>query len=277
MSSSEIPKTIIRPGKFWERLNLHELWATRELLIEMVRTDFRMRHRQTVVGILWTVLQPLLAVSVFSIVFGYFAKFPSDGVPYPLFVLSGYVVWLFFGRAIANSVAGLASNSTLIGKVYIPPAYFIIVPVATALVEALASMLILIVFFLYFAVVPPVQIVLFPLFIVMVVVTVMSFSLWLAPLNANLRDIQNVLPSLLQFWFFLTPVVYPVSLFPEALRPLSYLNPMTAAIEGARWSLLGTSPPSLLGLCISIVVTVALIVPGTMFFAGQTRVVADRI
>jgi len=273
----DLPHVKIRAEGRLERLDLIELWQRRDLAIELVLSDFRMRHRQTIIGIVWAFLQPFATVAVFSVLFGYFAKFPSNGVPYPLFLFSGYLIWSFFSRGVLASVQGLTSNVPLVSKVYVPRAFLIMAPIATAAFELLISLVMLSVFYLYFTTLPPKTIVFYPFVLLFAVFVILAVSFWLAPLNALLRDIQLTLPSALQLMFFITPIVYPISLLPEWLQLLSYVNPMTAVIEASRWCLTDAPPPSVIGFGISVVVVLMTLLPGTVFFATRVRVVADRI
>jgi len=274
---NETPRVKIHSEGRLERLDLVELWQRRDLAIELVLSDFRMRHRQTVIGIVWAFLQPFATVAVFSVLFGYFAKFPSNGVPYPLFLFSGYLVWSFFSRGVLASVQGLTSNVPLVSKVYVPRAFLIMAPIATTAFELLISLVMLSVFYLYFTMLPPKTIVFYPFVLLFTVFAILAVSFWLAPLNALLRDIQLTLPSALQLMFFITPIVYPISLLPEWLQLLSYVNPMTAVIEASRWCLTDAPRPSVIGFGISVVMVLITLVPGTVFFATRVRVVADRI
>lgn len=272
------PFTIkIRPVKSWERVDLRELWTTRELLFQLVKADISARHRQTLVGLSWGLLVPFTAMVVYSLVFGNLGKFPSDGVPYPIFFFAGYIVWQFFQRGLANAVMGFVGNPALITKVYFPRFHLLVAPIGTAAVDTLFGFSVLAGIYLFYWVLPPWQVVFLPVVLLMALATVVAFSLWLAPLNVDFRDIQMALPSMLQFVFFLSPIIFPVSFLPESLRLLSYINPLTTVLEAARWSLVGAPPPPLPGALISISVILIVMIPGAYYFAVKSRTLADRI
>jgi lipopolysaccharide transport system permease protein len=271
------PIYTIAPARRWQMPDFGEIWRTRELLAQLVAADYRARHRQTAIGIAWAILQPFAAMVVFSLIFGVLGKFPSEGLPYPVFFFAGYVVWQFFQRGLSNSVINLATNTTLITKIYFPRTHLLLAPIGTAAVDSAMAALVLAALYLFYGVAPHWPIVFLPLFLVLALAAIVAFSLWLAPLNVKYRDVQAAMPSLMQLWFFLTPVVFPVSVIPESLRLLAYLNPMASVLEGCRWGLVGAPPPSLAGLAISAAVIAALLVPGLLFFGAQSRTLADRI
>lgn len=272
------PVTIkIRPVGSWERLDMRELWSTRELLFQLIKSDISARHRQTMVGVSWGLLVPFTAMVVYSLVFGNLGRFPSDGVPYPIFFYTGYIVWQFFQRALANAVMGFVGNPSLITKVYFPRFHLLVAPIGTAVVDTLFGFIVLAGLFVFYSTLPPWQIVFLPAVILLALATVVAFALWLAPLNVDFRDIQMALPSMLQFVFFLSPIIYPVSFLPESLRILTYLNPLTTVLEGARWTLVGALPPPLLGASISVAVILVVMIPGAFYFAAKSRTLADRI
>jgi homopolymeric O-antigen transport system permease protein len=270
-------RTLITAESPWTLPDFTELWRSRELLCLLIVSEFKARHRQTVIGASWALVQPIVAMVVFSLLFGHFGKFPSDGLPYPIFFFSGFLVWQLFQKCVGSAVPSLAINSGIIGKIYFPRLHLLIAPLGTNLLDFAMSALVLLALYLYFGVTPSWPIVFFPFFIVTALIAAFAVATWLAPLNIFYRDIQVALPSLLQFAFFVTPVVYPVSFAPRSMWWVLYLNPMTTVIEGCRWCLIGASAPSAIGIVISLAVTVAVSLPGMMYFTHTARTMLDRI
>jgi lipopolysaccharide transport system permease protein len=270
-------RTLITAASPWAFPDFGELWRTRELLGLLIVSEFRARHRQTVIGASWALIQPVMAMIVFSVVFGYFGKFPSEGRPYPIFFFSGFLVWQLFQKSVGSAVPSLAMSAGIIGKIYFPRLHLLIAPLGTNFLDFTMSALVLLALHLYFGVVPGWQVVFLPFFILMALIAAFAAAVWLAPLNIFYRDVQVALPSLLQFAFFVTPVVYPVSFVPPSLWWVLYLNPMTAVMEGCHWCLLGTSAPDPIGVLISLLATVAVLIPGMMYFTHTARTMLDRI
>jgi lipopolysaccharide transport system permease protein len=267
---------VLEATRGWAALRLEDLWSNRELLFFLVWRDVKIRYKQTVLGAAWALLQPFLTMVVFSIFLGSLARVPSDGIPYPLFIFAGLLPWQFFANALNQSANSLVNNATLLRKVYFPR---LLVPMAStlaALVDFALSFIILAGMLLYYRQAPTVGVLAIPLLVVLAVVAVLGVGLWLSALNVQYRDIRYTVPFLIQLWMFATPVVYPSSLLSEPWRTLYGLNPMVGVIEGFRWALLGTSPPSaMIGL--SAVVSVVLLVTGLFYFRRMERTFADII
>lgn len=268
--------TVIRPSGRWPRLSLGEIWEYRELLGFLVWRNVSVRYKQTVLGVLWAVLQPLLPVVVFSLFFGRLARMPSDGVPYPLFAYVALLPWQFFAGSLTEATQSLVADEKLITKVYFPRLIIPISSVLAGLVDLAVAVVLLAGMMAWFAVMPTAAVVLAPLFVAMTVAVALGIGFWLSALNVQYRDVRYALPFVTQFWLFASPVVYPASLVPEAWRWLYGLNPMAGVIEGFRWSLLGTNAsPSL--IVVSATVAAILLVTGLYYFRRVERTFADVV
>lgn len=270
--------TVIEPARRWELPNFREFWFYRGLLLVLAVRDIQVRYKQTVIGIAWAVLQPVITMVVFTVIFGRMAKFPSDGLPYPIFAYAALLPWQFFAKALTQGSTSLVSLGSMMSKIYFPR---IIAPLASILsgaVDFAIAFVILLGLMAWYGVYPGWAIVTLPLFLIMAVVTSLGVSLWLSGLNVRYRDVQFALPFLAQIWMFLTPVVYPVSMVPEEWRLIYMVNPMAGVIEGFRWALLGTeTAPDPLALSISGGVMVLLMVGGLIYFSTTEKNFADRL
>lgn len=276
--STEAPPVFtIRPTKGWRFLDLRELWDYRELVYFLTWRDIKVRYKQTAIGVVWAVLQPLALMLVFTLFFGRLANIPSEGIPYPLFAYMALLPWQLFSRAISESTNSLVTDQRLITRVYFPR---IIVPTATilaAMVDFLVAAVLLVPLMLYYGVTPGVEILALPFFVLLMLITALGVGFWLSALNVEYRDVMYALPFLSQFWFFITPVVYPSSLVPEQWRFLYGLNPMAGVVEGFRWALLGVGegPSPMLG--VSVLVAVTLFITGIIWFRRRERTFVDAI
>jgi lipopolysaccharide transport system permease protein len=268
--------TIIRPPRGLSGLNLRELWAYRELLYFLVWRDVLSKYKQTVFGFLWAVLPPFMNMVVFTVVFGNFAKIPSDGIPYPVFNFCAMVPWTYFSSAFTSSTGSVVSSANLITKVYFPR---LIVPLAGTLsrgVDFAISLVILVGMALCYRIYPTVNILFVPVLLLLTGMTAVGVGMWLAPLNVKYRDIQHVTPLVAQLWMYATPVVYPLSMVPERYKLLMSLNPMAGLIEGYRSALLNR-PWDWHAVSLSAAIAVLLFVTGTLYFAKTERHFADII
>jgi lipopolysaccharide transport system permease protein len=256
---------------------LRALWEFRELLYFMVWRDVKTRYKQTALGVGWVVLQPLLTTVIFTVVFAYFARMPSEGVPYPLFAFSALLPWSYFSQALSRSSIGLVSNANLISKVYFPRLILPLSAVVTPLVDFCLTFVVLLGLLAWYQAVPTLAIVLLPVFVLMALLAAVAVSLWLSALNVKYRDVGHLIPFLLQIWMYASPVVYPVSMVPERWRTLYGLNPMVTVVEGFRWSLLGTPPPDATLALVSSAAVLVLLAGGFMYFKATERTFADVI
>lgn len=232
--------TKIKPGSSFLRLDLKEFWAYRELLYFLTLRDVKIRYKQTALGIAWAVLQPVLTTAVFSILFSTVPRFNSANIPYPLFALSGLIIWLFVQTSITMASIAFISNTNLVTKVYFPR---LILPIAAAfagLFDLLFSLLILVVLMTYYGSVPGWQLVLAPLFVILAIIITIALGTLFSALNVRFRDVKYALPFVLQVWMIASPVFYPMEIVPEKWRLLYALNPMTGILDGFRSALFGT-------------------------------------
>ena len=271
---SALPVAYIRPGARSMSFTLREVWQARELLYFLVWRDVKVRYKQTVLGIGWSVLQPFLTMVVFTIFFGRLAKVPSDGVPYPVFSLAALVPWTYFATAASNGSASLVGNQHLVAKVYFPR---VLVPLAAVLmpvVDLAASFGLLIVLMAWYQVVPTPAIVALPLYVLLGVLTAFAVTLWTSALTVRYRDARYLLPFVIQIWLFISPVAYPASMVPERWRPLYALNPMATVVEGFRSSLLGTPAPGSMAM-IALVTVAAALAAGVAYFRSVEGSIVD--
>ena len=270
-------EVVIEPTRGIARLQIRAIWQYRELLGFLIWRDIKVRYKQTLLGVGWVLLQPILATLIFTVVFGRLAGMPSDGVPYPLFAFSGLLAWNYFAGALTRSGTSLIQNTNLITKVYFPRLIIPISGVLVGLVDFAISFVTLIVLLLIYSTPLTWKILLVPIFLLIGILAAFGASLWLSALSVRYRDVNHLLPFLVQVWMYATPVVYPASIFPAQWQPLLGLNPMAGVVEGFRWALVGSAnfPGSL--LLISIGVVLGLVVSGLAFFSATERTFADVI
>jgi lipopolysaccharide transport system permease protein len=268
---------VIQPTRGWRALDLREVWRHRELLYFLAWRDVKVRYKQTALGAVWTLLQPLLAMAVFWVVLGHFAGMPSDGVPYPIFALVGLLPWLYFAGAVSSASGSLVANASLVSKVYFPRLIVPLAAVAPGLVDLAIGLLVLFALMASFGLFPGVSALLLPLFVLLALVTAFAVGVWLSALDVRYRDIRYTVPFLVQMWLFATPVLYPSSLVPGRFHALYGLNPMAGVVEGFRWALLGRAAPSAAIMAVSALVVTALLLSGLFYFRRVERVFADVI
>ena len=274
--SLRLPQEIvIRPSRGWVALGFRELWAYRELLYFLTWRDIKVRYKQTGLGAAWAILQPVLTMLVFSIFFGGLAKVPSDGVPYPLFTLTGLLPWQLFSYALTQSSSSVITNKNLISKVYFPRLLVPISAVLSGLVDFAIAFAVLLVMMFHYGVAPGWAVLIIPLAVLFTVVSALAVGLWLSALNVKYRDVQYAVPFMTQFWMFLTPIAYPSSLVPAKWRLLYGLNPMSGVVDSFRWALLGRTPSSTALVSISAVVVVVAFVGGLAYFRRVEKTFAD--
>jgi lipopolysaccharide transport system permease protein len=254
-----------------------DVWAYRELLYFLVWRDLKVRYKQTALGAAWALIQPFATMVVFSLFFGRLAGVPSDGVPYPVFSYAALVPWTYFATALAGGANALVGSQHLVSKVYFPRLLVPLSAVVTPVVDAVIALALLVVLMVWYGLAPAMSLLWLPAFALLALVAATAASLWLAALNVKYRDVRYVMPFLLQFWMFITPVAYPTSLVPEAWRGVYGLNPMVTVIEGFRWALVGTPAPSpAMGLASTASVLV-LLWGGVRYFRRMESGFADVI
>lgn len=268
----------IVPTRGFASLNLGELWRYRELLYFMAWRDIKLKYKQTVLGILWAVLQPLLAMVLFYVIFFKFIGLSSDDLPYPIFAYSGLVIWNFFANSVMQASDSMVMQANTVKKVYFPRLAIPISSMGFGVVDFAVAFLILLAMMAYYRIAPTWAVVTLPYFLLLAVATALGVGLWLSALNVLFRDVRYVVPFLIQMWFFATPVAYSSSFMSERPDVWSYvygLNPMAGVINGFRWSLLGTEMVQPQILVTSSIVAVVLLVTGLYFFRRMERIFAD--
>lgn len=277
-SFSTKPLITIQAGKPWQMLQWRELWAHRELLYFLTWRDVKVRYKQTLLGGAWAILQPLLTMVIFTLLFGRLAGFASrtGGVPYPVFAFAGLLPWTFFSNAITNSGNSLINSANLITKVYFPR---MIVPgaaVTAGLVDFAIGFMLLIVLMFYYRLAPGWGLVLLPFLVLLTTLLAVAVGMWLSALNVKYRDVRFAIPFVVQIWMFLSPIIYPTSLIPQKLRFAFLLNPMTGIIDGYRTALFG-QPMNWMGLAISTMITILAFAYASFVFRRMERGFADII
>lgn len=271
------PEILIEPSRGWQALGLKELWEFRELFYFLAWRDIKVRYKQTALGASWAILQPLLSMLIFTLIFGILAKIPSDGLPYPLFAYSALLPWQLFVYALTQSSNSLIENARLISKVYFPRLVVPLASVVAGVVDFFFAFSILILLMFYYGVVPTWGVLALPFFLILALGAAMSVGLWMSALNVKYRDVRYTVPFLAQAWMFATPIVYPSSMIPEAWRWLYGLNPMAGVVEGFRWALLGTEILHLPLILVSATVVVIGLVGGLYYFKRMEKMFADLV
>jgi lipopolysaccharide transport system permease protein len=265
----------ITPPTRWWVIPFAELWEFRELVYFFVWRDVKIRYKQTAIGAAWAVLQPLMMMLVFSLFFGKLGNLGSDGLPYFIFYYSALLPWMYFAAALQNSTNAIVENQRLITKVYFPRLALPLSSVLSGLVDFGVSFLMFVVLMIYYRIHPTMAILWFPAFLLLAILLALGVGLWLSAMNAIYRDVRYVLPFLVQFWLFASPVVYPSSRVPGKWRLLYGLNPIAGVIEGFRWSLTGHGNPPTRLLLISSAMVVIVLLSGVAYFQKMETTMAD--
>jgi lipopolysaccharide transport system permease protein len=258
-------------------LDLISLYRSWELVYFLAWRDVKVRYKQTTIGVAWAVIQPLVTILIFTLLFSRMASVPSDGMPYPIFAFAALLPWTYFSQAIGRSGSSLVNNAGLVTKVYFPRLAIPIAAVLAPLVDFVVTLAILLVMMAYYRIVPGWSFFAVPLFLLMCIVTALAASLWLSALCVKYRDVGVAIPFLLQVWLYASPVVYPASKIPEKWRVLYSLNPMAGVIEGFRWSLLGADRPDLRLLAGSCVAVMVMLCAGVIYFRQTEQTFADVV
>jgi lipopolysaccharide transport system permease protein len=267
----------IEPPHGWFDLRLKELWDYRELLYFFVWRDVKLRYKQTAIGVLWVVLQPLLTMLVFTLFFGKLAKMPSQGLPYPVFYFAAVVPWMYFSSALLTATNVVVEHQRVITKVFFPRLILPFSSVLAGLLDFAIGFIALLTFTLAYGIRPTFIALLLPFFLLLAVLTALGVGLWLSALNALYRDVRYLMTFLIQFWMLASPVAYPSSMVPERYRWLYGLNPMAGVIEGFRWALTGHGEPPGTVLITSTAVVCLTVVGGLIFFNRMEVSIADRV
>ncbi|OQA42176.1 MAG: Teichoic acid translocation permease protein TagG [Chloroflexi bacterium ADurb.Bin325] len=275
------PVTLIQPTRGLASLQLRAVWQYRELLGFLAWRDVKVRYKQTALGVAWIVLQPLLSTVVFTVIFGALLNVPSDGAPYALFALAALVPWQYFSGSLSRVGTSLVSSANLISKVYFPRLIIPLSGVISTLVDFAVGFAVLLVLLAVYRVPLSPNVLWLPAFLLLAVITALGFGLWLAALNVKYRDVNYLIPFLLQLWMYATPVVFGATLIPARYRWLMALNPMTGVVEGFRWALLGGvldtayAPGPL--TAVSVAISLIVLVTGVVFFRSTEKTFADII
>jgi lipopolysaccharide transport system permease protein len=276
-SVTATPSVLIAPRKNWFDLDLRGIYEYRELLYFLAWRDVKVRYKQAAIGVGWVVLQPLMTMVVFTVIFGRFAKLPSDGLPYPIFTFTALLPWNYFAQAIAQSSTSVVRNSGLVTKVYFPRLIMPIASTIAPLIDFAVGFVVLLGMMAWYGVTPGWGLLALPLYLLLVLLTSLATCLFLSPLNVRYRDVEHAIPFLMQVWMYASPVVYSVRIVPEKWRALYSLNPMVGVIEGFRWALLGNGSPDFVVMAVSAVMVTVLLVAGLVFFRRMERTFADVI
>ncbi len=272
----EIPYIRIEPASS-RVLRLKELWDYRELLYFLVWRDVKVRYKQTAIGAAWAILQPLLTMVIFTLVFAKFANVPSNGLPYPIFSYAALLPWTYFARALNQSVISIVTNSNLITKIYFPRLLLPVASIFAGLIDLGISFLFLLGMMVWYRIAPGWGTLLLPFFVLLIMLTTLAVSLWLSVINVRYRDVGQAIPFVVQLWMFVSPVAYPTSVVPEKWRLLYNLNPMAGVIEGFRWALTRGENPPFLPVILSTVIVVGLLYGGILFFKRMEETFADVV
>jgi lipopolysaccharide transport system permease protein len=268
--------TVIEPQSGWRLVDWKELWAYRELLYVLTMRDIKVRYKQTVLGFAWAIIQPFMMMVVFSVFFGRLANMPSDGFPYPIFVYAALLPWTFFANSITSPANSLVGSANLVSKVYFPRLIIPLSSVGSGLVDFAIASGILLLLMVYYGVGWTTNLFIVPILVIAAAFTALGVGTFLAALNVAYRDFRYVVPFLVQFWMFATPVVYPASLVPREWQWALYLNPMAGVIEGFRSAFLGR-PFDVPGILLSLAIAGILFAAGTAYFGKVERRFADII
>jgi lipopolysaccharide transport system permease protein len=269
--------TIIRPAPRWPHLDVRELWHYRELLGRLAWRDIAVRYKQTSLGVLWAILQPFLTMVVFTIVFGKFANFPSKNIPYPIFVYSALLPWIYFSSAASIAGTSLVSNRALVTKIYFPRVLLPLAGVTVPIVDLLIAFVVLFGLMAWFAIWPSLAILLAPLFLLMALVTALGVGLFLSAVNVRYRDVPYLIPFVMSLWMYFSGVVYSLDNLAEWQQWVLALNPMTTVINGFQWGVVDTEPPELGHALVSAGAMLIMFVVGLSYFRRSEPRFADTI
>jgi len=270
-------RSVISPSKGLLSLNLKEVWTYRELMGILAWRDVSIRYKQSIVGIGWAIIQPIMTMIIFTIVFGKFAKLPSDGLPYPIFSYCALLPWNYFARSLGDSSDSLVGSSHLITKVYFPRLVLPLSRVFAGLVDFSIGFVILIGLMFWYGIFPTAGLLLLPLFLLIAMIAALAGGLWLTALNVKYRDVKFVVPFVIQFLMYASPVAYSSSIVPERWQWVYGLNPMVGVIEGFRWALLGRAVPNLSLLVVPLVIIFIILVSGLYYFKTMEKTFADIV
>jgi len=271
------PVIVIRPPGSKVSLNIRELWAYRELIYFITWRDIKVRYKQTIVGFAWAVIQPVFMMVVFSLFFGTLAKIPSEGIPYPLFNYAALLPWTFFANSVTRASNSLVQDASLVQKVYFPRLLMPISGTLSPLVDFFIAFIVLIGLMLYFGYLPSLMMLWIIPLLILEMMLATGIGLWLSAINVQYRDVRYIVPFLIQLLLFASPVIYSSSFIPPRFQTAyGLINPMSGIIEGFRWAILGTSPPSNLMIA-SVGIIIIILISGLFYFRRRERIFADVV
>lgn len=277
LASGAERETVIRPTKGLFDLELGNVWRYRELLHTLMMRDIQVLYKQAALGAAWAIIQPVFAVVVFTIVFGNFAKMPSDGIPYPIFAFAAVLPWTYFAEATRRSSTGLVDDADLVRKVYFPRLIIPLAKVSAPLLDFAIAFCVLLIMMAFYGVMPSAKLLAVIPLILVAGALALAIGLWLGPINVRFRDVKHTVPFMLQIGMYASPIVYPLSQVPAEWKALYSLNPMVGVIEGFRWAVFDRGNPDFMALGIGLAVIVLLLVGGLVWFKNQERTFADVI
>ena len=267
----------IEPSRSWVSLRLRDVWQYRELLYFLTWRDVKVRYKQTVLGAAWAIVQPLMTMLIFTVLFGRLAGIKSEGIPYPIFAYAGLIIWVFFSNSVTNSGNSLVGNANLITKIYFPRLIIPAAAVAAGLVDFALAFVIQAFLMIYYRVHITWGLAMVPVLAILATALAFGVGMWLSALNVKYRDIRYAIPFLMQLWMFASPVIYPLTLLPAKWRWLLMLNPLTGIIQNFRIALLGNEPFDWKSLGISTVITVSVLIYSAFSFRRMEKQFADIV
>ncbi len=268
---------VIQPTHGWRHINLGEVWRYRELLYFLAWRDIKVRYKQTILGVAWAIIQPLLTMIIFSIFFGKLAKMPSDNIPYPIFCYAALVPWTFFANGLTQSSNSLVTSANLIRKVYFPRIVLPVSAVISGIVDFVFAFAVLLGMIFFYGIMPTGNIIWLPFLLILALVASLGVGIWLTAMNVQFRDVRYAVPFLVQIWMFATPIAYPSSLLSEPWRTIYGINPMVGVVEGFRWALLRTDTAPGPIIFVSAAVSAGLLVSGIFYFRRMEKNFADVV
>ncbi|MCC7117856.1 MAG: ABC transporter permease [Anaerolineales bacterium] len=273
------PHTVyIRPSKGLSSLNLRDLWIYRELIYFMVWRDIKVKYKQTLLGMAWAVVQPVMTMLVFTFLFDKVAKLPTEGVPYPVFSFTALLPWGLFVTALNQGSRALVAHQNMVTKIYFPRLILPTASVFAGLVDFVIAFFILVALMLYYQVTPAWHLLwTLPLFLLLAIITALGIALWLSAINVQYRDVNQALPFLTQFWLFATPVAYSASVISAKWQVVYSLNPMAGVVNGFRWALLGVGNGPDFTFWVSATISILIFISGLFYFKSMEKTFADTI
>jgi lipopolysaccharide transport system permease protein len=268
---------VIRPTKGLFDLEMGNVWRYRELLHTLMMRDIQVLYKQAALGAAWAIIQPVFAVVVFTVVFGNFAKMPSDGIPYPIFAFAAVLPWTYFAEATRRASTGLVDDADLVRKVYFPRLIIPLAKVSAPMLDFAIAFCVLLIMMAFYGVMPSVKLLAIIPLVLVAGTLALAIGLWLGPINVRYRDVKHTVPFMLQIGMYASPIVYPLSQVPAEWKALYSLNPMVGVIEGFRWAVFDRGSPDLVALGVGLLVVLALLLGGLVWFKNQERSFADVI